>query len=70
MAQRPAVAEILVVDNAPPDDATQDLVARYPSVRYVREPIQGLDFARNRALASASGEVVAFLDDDAVAEPG
>ncbi|MEO6057324.1 MAG: glycosyltransferase [Gemmatimonadales bacterium] len=70
MAQRPAVAEILVVDNAPPDDATHDLVARYPSVRYVREPIQGLDFARNRALASASGEVVAFLDDDAVAEPG
>jgi GT2 family glycosyltransferase len=71
LAQRPAPAEILVVDNAPPDQATRDLVAtRYQGVRYVTEPIQGLDFARNRALASATGDVVAFLDDDAVAEAG
>jgi GT2 family glycosyltransferase len=67
-AQRPAAAEILVVDNDPPDDATRTLVAeRFPGIRYVHEPTQGLDFARNRALASAAGEVVAFLDDDAVA---
>ena len=67
-AQRRAAAEILVVDNDPPDDATRALVAeRFPGVRYVREPTQGLDFARNRALASAAGDVVAFLDDDAVA---
>jgi GT2 family glycosyltransferase len=71
LAQRPAPAEILVVDNAPPDDATRTLVAtRYPGVRYVAEPVQGLDFARNRALARAEGEVVAFLDDDAVAAEG
>src|SRR5262249_51638139 len=30
-------------------------------------PAQGLDFARNRALSCAHGDVVAFLDDDAVA---
>jgi GT2 family glycosyltransferase len=71
LAQRPAPAEILVVDNAPPDDATRTLLAaRYPGVRYVAEPVQGLDFARNRALARAEGEVVAFLDDDAVAAEG
>ena len=71
LAQRPALAEILVVDNAPPDEATHDLViGRYPAVRYLREPVQGLDFARNRALASATGDVVAFLDDDAVAGTG
>jgi glycosyltransferase involved in cell wall biosynthesis len=71
LAQQPPVQEILVVDNAPPDEATRELVARgYPSVRYVREPAQGLDFARNRALASATGDVVAFLDDDAVADAG
>jgi GT2 family glycosyltransferase len=65
------VGEIVVVDNAPPNQATRDLVTgRYPSVRYVMEPVQGLDFARNRALASATGDVVAFLDDDAVAEAG
>jgi GT2 family glycosyltransferase len=70
VAQRPAV-EILVVDNAPPDDATRTLVAeRFPGVRYVREPAQGLDFARNRALASAGADIVAFLDDDAVAGEG
>lgn len=71
VAQIPAVAEILVVDNAPAGDATRALVAtRFPSVRYVAEPVPGLDFARNRALEAATREVVAFLDDDAVAAPG
>jgi len=64
-----AVAEVLVVDNAPEDDATRALVRdRFPGVRYVVEPTPGLDFARNRALREATGDVVAFLDDDAVAE--
>jgi glycosyltransferase involved in cell wall biosynthesis len=59
------------VDNAPRDDETRALVAeRFPPVRYVHEPVQGLDFARNRALTSARGDVVAFLDDDAVAAEG
>ncbi|HJR51562.1 MAG TPA: glycosyltransferase family A protein, partial [Gemmatimonadales bacterium] len=71
VAQTPEVAEILVVDNAPAGDATRALVAtRFPSVRYVAEPVPGLDFARNRALETATREVVAFLDDDAVAAPG
>lgn len=56
--------EILVVDNAPSDDRTQTLVASMPGVRYVREPKPGLDFARNRALKEAKGEILAFLDDD------
>jgi GT2 family glycosyltransferase len=71
VAQVPAVAEILVVDNAPAGGATRALVATFfPSVRYVAEPVPGLDFARNRALEAATREVVAFLDDDAVAAPG
>ena len=45
------------------------LVERRPGIRYVREPIPGLDRARNRAIAEATGEVVAFTDDDVIADP-
>ena len=62
--------EVLVVDNAPSDESTWRLVNdEYPDVRYVREPRQGLNFARTRALHEATQEIVAFLDDDAVAHP-
>jgi O-antigen biosynthesis protein len=64
-------AEMLVVDNAPSDATTEILVRdRYPEVRYVREECPGLNFARNRALIETTRDVVAFIDDDAVAEPG
>lgn len=70
-AQTCAPAEVLVVDNAPADDRTQSLVARgFASFRYLRETAPGLDFARNRAVREASGAIVAFIDDDAVADPG
>jgi GT2 family glycosyltransferase len=70
LRQRQPPREILVVDNAPDDDSTLRLVQQTPGIRYVREPVAGLDFARNRALQVARGSVVAFLDDDAVAGPG
>lgn len=63
-------AEVLVVDNAPSDEETRKLVASLPDVRYVREPTPGLDFARNRAVAEATGELLAFLDDDVELDPG
>jgi GT2 family glycosyltransferase len=70
MAQRVAPAEILIVDNAPQDDSTLMLIRNeFPAVRYRREPILGLDFARNRALRETTRDIVAYLDDDAVAEP-
>lgn len=58
--------EILVVDNCPANNDTQDLVSTYPAVRYVRENRPGLNIARNRALKEARHEIVAFTDDDAV----
>jgi GT2 family glycosyltransferase len=61
--------EILVVDNAPTSDATERVVARYRGVRYVREPRPGLDWARNRAVTEASGDILAFTDDDVVVDP-
>jgi GT2 family glycosyltransferase len=60
----------LVVDNAPTSDDTAALVARYPEVRYVREERPGLDWARNRAIAEARGELIAFTDDDVTVDPG
>jgi glycosyltransferase involved in cell wall biosynthesis len=60
--------EIIVVDNAPSDERTRELTARRREVRYIREPRPGLDFARNRALREARGEILAFLDDDVVVD--
>ena len=68
-AQSPPPEEVLVVDNAPSDDATAKLAAER-GVRYVEEPCPGLDFARNRALREATGEVLAFVDDDVVPDRG
>ncbi|MFJ9664052.1 glycosyltransferase [Streptomyces sp. NPDC101219] len=63
--------EVVVVDNAPVTDETHDLVHRKygERVRYLREPVPGLAVAHNAGLAQARGEVVAFTDDDVVADP-
>lgn len=66
---RPAPLETLVVDNAPSTEATRHVVSSFPHVRYIHEPERGLNVARNRALREARGDVVAFVDDDAVPEP-
>lgn len=60
---------IIVIDNAPASSATGDMIAdRYAEVvTYVREPVAGLDFARNRALRESDSDIVTFIDDDAVA---
>jgi GT2 family glycosyltransferase len=60
--------EILVVDNASVDYATRDAVAGFDGVRYIFEPRAGLDFARNAAVRHATGELLAFLDDDVVVD--
>lgn len=60
--------EVLVVDNAPSNERTKALVTSLPSVHYVREPKPGLDFARNQALKEATGDLLAFLDDDVVVD--
>jgi GT2 family glycosyltransferase len=62
--------DLLVVDNAPTDRATEDVVRAQPGVRYACEPRPGLDRARNRAIAEARGELLAYTDDDAVPDPG
>ena len=57
--------DLLVVDNASADDATERLIRdRYPRIRCVPEPRPGLDWARNRALMESRAEIVAYTDDD------
>lgn len=68
-----ADSEVLVVDNRSTDDTPVVAAAyaeRYPFVRVVREERQGLSHARNRAYRSSGAAYVAYLDDDAVVEPG
>lgn len=69
-AEFPVSFEILIIDNAPSDDSTRRLVATRPGVRYICEPKQGLDFARNRALHESRSDILAFIDDDAVVDRG
>ena len=64
--------QILIVDNAA--EATD--IARLRDdyrvgdlIELCHEPIQGLSRARNRAVALARGEYLAFIDDDATARP-
>jgi glycosyltransferase involved in cell wall biosynthesis len=67
--QRVAPLEVLVVDNAgSADDVAVLLASEFPEFRYLFEPAEGLDFARNHALREAKGDVVAFTDDDAVVD--
>ena len=62
--------EVLVIDNAPPDDRTRRVAEAAPGVRYVMEPKAGLNFGRNRALQEAQGNFLAFVDDDVVVDQG
>lgn len=71
--------EIVVVDNASSDFETpgssktrtrQVVEARLPNplLKYIWEPELGLSVARNRGAKEAGSEILAYLDDDAVAE--
>lgn len=70
VSDQPVKFEVLVVDNAPSDTRTQRLVKSMPGIRYACEPKPGLNFARNHALHTATGELLAFLDDDVVVDCG
>lgn len=61
--------DLLVVDNAPSTDATEILIkTKHPNFRYIREQNPGLNWARNRAILEARGEILAFTDDDVLVD--
>lgn len=70
VALEPAAAEVIVVDNAPEDEATAAVVDSFGgAVRRVVEEVPGLSQARNRGLAAVSTAYVAFTDDDIDPDP-
>lgn len=75
MRQRfpPCAFEIVVVENAPtPGYAVDDVIPRTDAIvpRFLVEAERGLSQARNTGMAAARAPVVAFVDDDAEADPG
>ncbi len=59
--------EVIVVDDGS-DDATAEIAAGAPHVRYLRQDHAGLGAARNLGAAEATGEIFAYTDDDCVAD--
>lgn len=72
VAQQPAPAEVLVVDNPSRRSGEVDAVLRdFPAARLIR-PERNLGFAAgmNRGLAAATGDDVFLTEDDLLLEPG
>ena len=59
----------VVVVNGPSTDHTAELLAARPEVRAVDCAERHLAVSRNIGIDAAAGDVVAFIDDDAVPEP-
>ncbi|MFD1462337.1 glycosyltransferase [Paenibacillus farraposensis] len=69
--------EIIVVNNDYLNDEIHHLVREFRTtynidesfLRYMEAPLKGLSFARNVGLFGAEGEVLLYIDDDAIASP-
>jgi glycosyltransferase involved in cell wall biosynthesis len=67
-AQTLRPAEVVVIDDGSTDDSAE--VAEEFGCTVVRQPAGGVSAARNRGLATATADLVAFLDSDDEWEPG
>lgn len=69
--------EVIVVNNDPQDLSVEGIVDSSrrsyfedcpEKLKIISSPFRGLSFARNAGISEAKGEIVSFIDDDAVAE--
>ena len=61
--------ECVVVNNASTDNTqavVEEFIAQHPelNLRIVKEPQQGLSYARNCGIAESKGQILVFIDDD------
>ena len=65
LAQSYRPNEVIVVDDGSTDQSA-NIARSYKEIQYIYQPNQGLAVTRNRGLAIAQGEFIAFLDADDV----
>jgi len=69
----PSLYEIIICNNNS-TDLTEELVNKYThdypeQIIYLKEPRQGVHYARNSAAKIAKGDILYFTDDDMIADP-
>lgn len=70
LAQDQQNVQVIVVDDGSVD-GTPEIIARYADrITSIRQENRGVSAARNRGAVEAAGELIAFLDQDDVWEPG
>lgn len=70
LAQEFPPHEVIVVDDASPDDTSAMVRADFPGVQLITlERNRGPAGARNRGIAAATGEIIVFTDDDCLLPP-
>ncbi|MES2264806.1 MAG: glycosyltransferase [Pseudomonadota bacterium] len=61
--------EVIVVNGPSTDDSAQVIASWLPCIRAGLCPVANLSVSRNIGICMARGDVIAFIDDDAIPEP-